>query len=135
MGKQILAVLLGVISGSLVVVAGDALAQWMYPIDETWDKSDPNTLLRYMEQVDGSALVIMTVGWLLSAFTGGFFAGYISPKQAARVSVVAGFVLFLGAAVNLYLIPHPVWMTLTAVIGYLPSARIGGQVALRLRSR
>lgn len=135
MGRQIVAVLLGVITASIVVLAGDSLAQWMYPVDETWDKSDPNTILRYIEQVDGSALVIMVVGWLLSSFTGGMVAAYLAPKQAARVSVITGFILFIGAAINLYLIPHPLWMTIIAILGYLPCARIGGQVALRLRTR
>lgn len=133
MAKRIIAVLLGVLTGIFVVILADSLSQYVYPSGETIDFSNPTAVEAYMNKLPFGALIIMAGGWLLSSFFGGLVSAYIHFAKAAQVSVVTGVVLLIGSMVNLYMIPHPMWMTITALVGYIPMARIGGQVALRLR--
>lgn len=133
MVKKVIAVLLGVLTGIVVVTLGDLLSTWAFPTGETVDFNNPTAVEAYMNKLPFGALIIMAGSWLLSAFFGGLMSAYIYITKPGQVSVVTGVILLIGSIINLYMIPHPLWMTITAVLGYIPMARIGGQVAVRLR--
>ena len=133
MSKKTIAVLIGVLAGIALVTLSDMFSQWAYPSGEVLDLTNPTAVENYMNRLPLGALLIMAAGWCMSAFTGGVLSAYIYINKPGQVSIVTGIILFSGTLVNLYQIPHPLWMTIVAVIGMIPMARIGGQVAVRLK--
>lgn len=131
MGRKILAVLAGMITGGLIVMIFDELSHLIAPPPEGLDFTDKEAITEFMKTVPVSAFLVMLAGWLLSAFSGAFVASKIVPLSWKSVSLLTGGILMLGAIMNMVMLPHPVWMMVIGILGYFPLAWLGGKLAGR----
>lgn len=118
----------GILTGLIIVSIGDAIAGTMFKVDPAINFQDKEAVKKMMESIPVTVMVIMLLFWLLSSFTAGIVAALIDREHSKRNSIICGCILLAGAIANLYLIPHPVWMTAIAVVGYVPAAYFGGRI-------
>lgn len=124
--KNFLSVLAGVIAGFIVVFIGDATCEKLYPVPPGIDLSNKLVMLTYVSTIPIYVLVIMVLFWLFSSFVGGLLAARINRPQWKRSCLITGGILLAAAVLNMAMIPHPMWMLVTALIGYIPAAFFGG---------
>lgn len=113
--RSVLAVIAGVVVGSLAVFAFEFVGHAAFPAAVAIDKTNPEQLRRLAEITPLGAKLFVVAGWFAGAFVGGVVALLIAKRWAPVAWVVAAS--FLGlTATNFAAIPHPVWMEIGAVV-------------------
>jgi predicted ferric reductase len=129
MGKRILSVIAGIVTGVVTVFIFDTISQKLFPFSaEGVDFKNPEAIKEFMSHTPMGFKIAMYLGWILSAFLAAFVASKISSENWKQSSIIIGSVLMFGAILNLISIPHPVWMW-SAILLYIPMAFLGGKFA------
>jgi hypothetical protein len=116
MNRKILSVIAGVITGFIVIFAGDAI------IGKMGGERDMNS----DTGAPGYVQVLMVISWLLSAFLGGLVAARINRVQWKQTALITGAILLGAALLNLAMHPQPAALWIAAIILYLPVSLLGG---------
>lgn len=124
--KKVLAIIVGVVAGFAIVFIGDATSHSLSPVPKGIDYTNRNEMNTYIESVPIYVLVIMVIFWLASSFLGAMLAARINRSDWKRTALTAGGILFAAGILNLALLPHPAWMWIAALAGYIPAAFLGG---------
>jgi hypothetical protein len=136
----------------LIEMAGHAI--WPPPSDV--DVSDLGELGAALEGAPVGSLLFVLLAWTLGTGCGAWVAArLVGPTlSAARAifsaigmgrasaqlepgpmpmidALVVGTILMFAGVSNLVMLPHPVWFNVVGVVVFLPSAWIGGMLAMR----
>lgn len=124
--KKLLAIVSGVIAGFVIVFIGDATVHALNPLPSSLDPSNRNEIGSYITTIPTYVLVVMTIFWLGSSFLGAMLAARINRADWKHTALITGSILMAASILNLALLPHPAWMWITALCGYVPFALLGG---------
>jgi hypothetical protein len=117
--RAVLAVVAGVVTGSVVITIIESLAHRVYPLPPL-DFNDPVALRAAIATLPLMALILVVVGWTVGTLAGARTAVAISPRR--QVAWIVGGLFVASTALNLYLIPHPVWMAVAGPAAVLAAA-------------
>ncbi|WP_421790028.1 hypothetical protein [Hyphobacterium sp.] len=106
--KVILGLVAGAVASFVTIMLVQMIGHMIYPVPEGLDPMDPEQVAAMMDSLPVGALLAVIVAWGLGTFVGGTVAMLIS-KANWTAWAVAGLVLAM-TALNLVLIPHPIWM-------------------------
>ena len=130
--RGVLAVVVGVIVGNLVFLAGGAVSSAVYPTPP--ELMDPQTPEQTAERVDaaqtgGLALVVLGAG--VGGLAAGASAGYAARRQALLVAMVLAVLLSLSwGAYSFYVFyPARLWFPAGLFAGFLVFTPLGGLLA------
>jgi hypothetical protein len=129
MFKRIFSVFVGLVTGIIIVMIGDASIHILFPNPEGINLNHKEAIESFMKSVPTSILIIMLSFWILSSFLGGYVAGKINKTEWKISAIITGSALMIVAILNMLTIPHPMWMVLLSVILYIPASYIGGKLA------
>jgi len=124
--KKVLAVVVGVVAGFAIVFIGDATSHSLSPLPKGLDYTNRDEMRVYIESIPISVLIIMVIFWLASSFLGAMLAARINRANWKRTALITGGILMAAAILNLAMLPHPGWMWVVALVGYIPAAFFGG---------
>lgn len=127
--RNILGIVAGLIVAVVTVMAIQALGHLLYPYPADVDLSDPEQIARVFPTIPVTAKLFVVAAWFGGALAGAATAKAIAGRDWAAWTI-AGLIA-IGAVANLFVIPHPAWMQLSAVIAPL----LGGLVANHLVRR
>jgi hypothetical protein len=127
--RAVLGIVAGLAAAVLTVMAVQALGHALYPYPADVDLSDPEQIARVFPTIPVAAKLFVVAAWLGGALIGAAVAKAIVGRSWAAWAIT-GFIA-VGAVMNLFVIPHPVWMQLSAVIAPL----LGGIIANHLVGR
>ncbi len=131
MGKKILAVVIGLIVGGIVIMGIESINMFRFPWPEGLTLEDKDAFSDYVQGLPASALVTV----LLAHIAGALVAGLLSTKIAAAnnytLALICGVMLLVGAIVNLFMIPHPVWFMVINVLTIIPASLLGAKLAIK----
>lgn len=128
-GRNVLAVLLGVVSGVIVIAASDALSEALYPLPEGVDPRDPAALSEAMRTMPAGAIALLLLGWCAGCFAGGWAAARVGVGAKLRLALTTGGILLAGAVLTALSVPPPVWFWGACVLLFVPCAFLGGKLA------
>ena len=123
--KKVISIVAGVATGFIVVFIGNATKQAINPPPLGINFMDKNVMQAYVASIPTYVMVIMVIFWLCSSFLGGMVAARLNRAEWKRASLITGSILMAAAIFNMTLMPHPLWMWITALAGYIPAAFIG----------
>jgi hypothetical protein len=129
MGQRILGVIAGVIMGMFFIYVIEAIGHSIFPIPEGIDFNDPKAVEAYISDAPTGALLFVILAYIIGSFLAGLFTRIISKRQGKYLPLVSGTILMAAGIMNVVMIPHPLWMTILAIVVFLPSAWLGGKVA------
>ncbi len=116
--RRLLGVILGILAGGLVVYACERIGHTLYPPPEGMDLTKPEAVRALMELAPVGSLLFVVAGYLLGASAAGVVSVAVGRSAAALWIVFPQSLLFLATAANLFMIPHPVWMSVASVLVY-----------------
>jgi hypothetical protein len=131
MARRIISVILGVITGIIIVSIGDAITHALHPVPQDVSHMDKQQLREYVAGIPGYILFVMFLFWLLSAFCAGFVTARVNRLVWRVPSAITGGILMLAAILNMIFIPHPIWMWIGAILFYVPLSWLGGYIAVK----
>jgi hypothetical protein len=120
--KNILAVLLGLVVGNIAIMGLHYLGMVFYPLPEGVSMNDPEQLKSYLAIAPLGAFLFVMLAHLGGTFIAGISTALVS-KNIVTTYIVGGFFTLAGIY-NLYMLPHPMWFNIEAIL-YLPAAIYG----------
>jgi hypothetical protein len=131
MGRSILAVVLGIVLGMVTIFAWEMVGHVIYPLPPGVDPHDPKTMHTLVEKMPAGAILILLVGWFTGTAAGGWLAARLAQRVAALHALIVGGFFMTGAIAIMLHIPHPLWIWVAALLGFLPAAYWGAWIAGR----
>lgn len=133
MWRIVLGVVIGAIVAFAVVGVVETVGHVIYPPPDDLDWHNPQVLKEYVATLPTAPLLFPLGGWLLGTLLGGWAGALIAGRRALLVTGLIALLMLLATGANLAFIPHPLWITLSALVGiplfawlacHLPGARV-----------
>jgi len=108
----------------------EMLGHTIYPPPADLDFSNPEAIRPYFATLPIIALLIPMFGWFVSTLAGSLVANFCGDAKPYVFAAIIGGLVFAATVANLILIPHPLWFSITALIGIVASAWLANRVAV-----
>ena len=125
MGRNIAAGIVGIVVAGLLIVVVEKIGHMVYPLPEGLDVSDMEAFAAHVASLPVGALLFVGAAWMIGAAAGTCAACAIGTASPLRFAIVIGGLVFVGACYNMFMIPHPAWFSIVALIGIVVGATLG----------
>lgn len=124
--RNVLAILAGIILGSIVNMAIIMLSSSVIPPPEGVNPSDMESLKASMHLFEPKHFLMPFLAHAFGTLVGAFVAGLIAINHRLKISLAIGLFFMLGGITNILLLPSPLWFTITDLaLAYIPMAWLG----------
>ncbi len=121
---------------ALGTVAGiETIGHKIYPVPQELDVNNSEAMLAYMDSLPFGALLFVLFAWFSAIFIGSVVCVFISKARAMTFALLIGGIILLGALTSLIFIPHPIWFSVTALIGIPIIVALSGRFCQRFEVR
>ena len=130
--KNILAVLAGVILGSVVNMAIIAISESIIPPPNGADVTTTEGLKASMHLFRPINFLMPFLAHALGTFTGAFLAAFVAANRKMLFAMIIGLFFLAGGIASVLMLPSPLWFTLVDLIGaYIPMALLAAKLAVK----
>ncbi len=127
--KNVLAVIIGWLGGSIVNMGLIELGHKVFPI-AGFDLNDMNSLASLMPTLDPMYFIFPFLAHALGTLVGALLAGRIATTHKMKFSMAIGGLFLVGGIMINFMLPGPTWFAVVDIlIAYIPMAWIGGKLA------
>jgi len=132
--RNILAVIAGLVLGSVVNMGIIYLSPLVLPIPEGADISTPETIKASIHLFEPRHYIMPFLAHALGTFVGALVAACIATNNKMRLAMLTGAIFLIGGISAVAMIPAPMWFNVTDLVcAYLPMAFIAGKIMGRKR--
>ncbi len=128
--RNIAALIAGIITAFASIYLIEMLGHTIYPPPPDLDFSDPDAIRPYIATLPIIALLFPMFGWFIGAFAGSLVANFCGDAKPYVYAAAVGGLVFAATVANLILIPHPLWFSITSLLGIIASAWLATRVAV-----
>lgn len=119
MGRKILGLIAGILVAFVSLWLIDAIGHIFYPIPADLDQNDMAAWAEFVKAMPLGALLFVLAGWFIATLVGGWLACFIVKVKPMLFAGIVGGLMLIVNIISLVMIPHPLWFSITAVIGIL----------------
>lgn len=131
--RNILAVLIGWMAGSIVNMSLIGVGNNLFPI-EGFDPGDPEALAKMIEAFEPKHFLFPFLAHAVGTFVGAAVAALIAVKYKYRIAMLIGVFFFLGGLAMAFTLPAPAWfIAVDLTLAYFPMAWLGARMVLRMK--
>lgn len=131
--RNVLAVLAGLIIGSIVNFVLITISPMVIPPPAGVDVSNPESLSRAIHLFEPRHFIIPFLAHALGTLVGALAAYLIAASYKARLAYVIGVLFLCGGLAASFMIPAPTWFkVLDLLVAYLPMAWLATQIGARV---
>jgi predicted lysophospholipase L1 biosynthesis ABC-type transport system permease subunit len=127
MSNIILGLFAGLFLAFATVFGLETISAWIYPLPPGTDLNDPASLQTLVDNSPLPAKIFVISAWFLGALIGGLAANFVSRLPWTALAI--GSVVIAAGITNLFMIPHPLWMQIAAIV----APGLGGLIAAQYR--
>lgn len=127
--RNVLAVLAGVVVAVILIALVEAVGHLVYPLPEGIDPNDSESLKAAMSRIPAGAMAFVLFAWAVGTLAGGWVATRIAAKGTVLHAMIVGVILMAVGALNMLMIPHPLWFWIVGLLLFLPAAYAGARMA------
>ena len=120
--RNILAVILGLVIGNIAIMGLHYLSMLAYPFPNGVEMSDIDAIASYIKTAPLGSLILVMVAHLGGTFISGISVALV--RANIKASYIVGGFFTLAGIYNLYVLPHPIWFNIEAIL-YFPAAMYG----------
>ena len=131
--KNILAILAGIVAGSIVNGGLLMLGMSVVPPPPGVDISAMNSaeLKAAMPLFEPRHFIFPFLAHAIGTLIGAFVAAKIASGHKMKIAMGIGFLFLIAGIVNVMRLPEPVWFSVVDLVcAYLPMAFVGGKMAV-----
>lgn len=114
--KKILAVVAGIIVGSICVWAVETLNHMLYPYPEGMKPGDMEGFKNYIETLPFLGKFMVIIGYALGALVSGFIATKISKDGKPTAALICGIIFLVFTIYNMTVLPTPIWFWILGIL-------------------
>ncbi len=116
MVRRILAVIGGIIAGSLTVAAVEMLGHYLYPLPAGMKSDDMEAMKEYISNAPFMALFFVIIAYALAALMVGFVSTKIANDGKNKYAIIGGVIFLIITIVNLAMLPTPIWFWVLGIV-------------------
>jgi hypothetical protein len=129
--RSILAILAGIIVGSVIIAALEFVGHLVYPLPEGLDPRDPvdrKALEDYVANAPVGSHLLLLLAYAVGTFVGAWLAAALAGRKPIVHGIIAGAFFLLATIANLQMIEHPTWFVVVNLVLVLPLAYAGAKL-------
>ncbi|RLJ33113.1 hypothetical protein CLU97_2588 [Chryseobacterium sp. 7] len=130
--RRILAVLAGLIVGSICIAGVENIGHYLYPPPAEVGAGDMNALKIYVSEAPFMALFFIILAYALAAVASGFTASKISNNGKNTAALICGIVFLLITIYMMVSLPTPIWFWILGILVW-GLVFVGHQLALKTK--
>lgn len=132
--RNILAVILGIIIGSIVNMGILMMSGKVIPPPEGADVTTAEGLKASLHLFEPKHFIFPFLAHALGTFAGSLVAAFIAANRKMTYALVISVLFLAGGIMNAFMLPGPMWFNvLDIVVAYLPMGYLAGKIAVRKR--
>ncbi len=135
MAQNVLAVIVGLILGSMANMALIMVSATIWEIPPGLDPKDAAGFRAYVETLPPAAFLFAMAAHLSQAIVGGAAAAWLGRSHRVALALVVGALTLAGSVANLVMMPSPAWMWVEVALVPLAAWGAGHAVAVQQRAR
>ena len=113
--RRILAVVLGLIVGSICITVVEKIGHYLCPPPTQAAAGDMEALKVYINDAPFMALFIIILAYALAAVISGFTASKISNNEKPAAAVICGIIFLLMTIYMMVSLPTPIWFWILGI--------------------
>jgi hypothetical protein len=127
--KNFLAIVLGLILGSVVNMGIIMISSYIIPPPEGADLTSPEGLKLSMHLMLPKHFIMPFLAHALGTLTGALLTALIASGHKMRYALVIALFFLVGGIANIFMLPSPIWFTILDLsVAYLPMGYLGGKI-------
>lgn len=123
--RNIGAALCGMLVAGIVISMIEFINSLMYPLPEGVSPQDYEAMREHVKTLPTLAFLVLLLAWTVGAFVGPFVARRLTYKQKIIPGVVVWIFFLVATVVNLFMLPHPIWLFPAAIVSMLLFGGLG----------
>jgi hypothetical protein len=128
--KNILAVLTGLVGGSVLNMVIITISGSIVPPPEGADVTTMEGLKASIHLFEPKHFVMPFLAHAMGTLLGAFLTAKVAATHHVRLAFVIGVFFLVGGAINVAMLPSPLWFNILDLAGaYLPMAFLGSKLA------
>lgn len=128
----IIAAIVGLSIGIIIIGSIESFAPKFFQNSESYVlNSDADDTGLAFKHLTTPLLMFVLLAYALGSFFGGLVSSII--ENGILSALITGLLLMAGGIINLALMQHPIWFTITSLLIYVPLAIAGGKSGRFLR--
>ncbi|MBL7884424.1 MAG: hypothetical protein JNL69_10180 [Bacteroidia bacterium] len=133
--RNILSIVIGTILGIIVIQIIQILGHLINPPPADLDITNVEAINAYIASAPAIVFVLVIVSYAIGSFVGAFTSIFVSKEKHMSHAINIGGILMGLGAINLFTIPHPIWMIIVSLLVFLPSAYLGARVGIKVKMK
>jgi hypothetical protein len=130
--RNILAVILGIVIGSVVNMALVMISGKVIPPPEGADVTTMEGLKASLHLFEPRHFIFPFLAHALGTFAGALVAAFVAATRKMTFALIISVVFIAGGIANAFMLPGPMWFNaLDIVVAYLPMGYLAGKIASR----
>ncbi len=134
MVRNIIAVVLGFIAGSITNMGIVVLSWSIYPPPEG-AMLDAEKMAAFVQTLPAPAFALVLLAHTGGALVGGLVAALIARQNQLLLGAIVGALFLVGGIMNAASIPAPLWFVIADLASYIPAGIFGATIANRVPRR
>ncbi len=107
--RRILAVIAGIIVGSIGIWLIERVGHSLYPFPEGLKPTDIEGFKTYVENLPFMGKFIVILGYALGALLSGFVATKVANNNKPTAAIICGIIFMFFTIYNMVVLPTPIW--------------------------
>ncbi len=128
--RNIGALIAGIVTAFASIYLIEMLGHKIYPPPSDLDFSNPDAIRPYIATLPIIALLFPRFGWFVGTFAGSLVAIFCGDAKPYVFAGIVGGLVLAATVANLIMIPHPLWFSITSLIGIVASAWLANRVTV-----
>lgn len=130
--KNILAILTGIVIGSLVNMGIIMISGSIIAPPEGADVTTTEGLKASMHLFEPKHFIFPFLAHALGTFVGAFLAALLAGTHKMKFALSIGVFFLLGGIASVFMLPSPTWFTVVDLVGaYIPMAYFAGKLVVK----
>ena len=130
--KNVLAIVAGIVAGSIVNMAIITLSGSVIPPPEGADVTTTEGLKASMHLFQPKHFLMPFLAHALGTFAGAWLAALIAVNHKMKFALGIGAFFLAGGIASVFMLPSPTWFTVVDLVGaYVPMAYLGGRLVVQ----
>jgi len=123
--RSISAILMGFITGFVIIVGCEYANIRLFPLPPGTDPEDTAAMNAAIAAMPGKALVLVLVGWAIGTIGASFMAARFATQFKSLHGLLMGLIFLGGAIMTMRQIHRPLWFWILGIAIFFPAAIVG----------
>lgn len=107
--RSVGAVVVGFIPAMILIIGVEVISDRLYPFPPGVDPHDMEVCRSHVAKLPAGIFLTAVVGWGMGTFLTSWLATRLGTGRHPVHGIVVGSFLFLGAVMNMLMLPYPIW--------------------------